>query len=574
MSTHAHISAKNAPATDLLTPARGNFLQAKCACGGTRNAPSECESCKAHERKLQRSPLPGDLSGLRVPPLVNRVLGSAGEPLDPVTREFFEPRFVNEPNSGRISQVHSTLQPSELTVGPAGDHYERQADMMAEQVTAMREPKGRRYDFSNIRIHSGAEAAESARAIMAQAYTVGRDIVFGAGQYAPQTNEGRRLLAHELTHAIQQQSAPQIQRKLSVDPNLPSNAPPNDPSASLTPATRFAMMGTLMQSLCPEFNVDSSGEVVSLSLQSLDRADLAASSKPTGCCCLSILTETPQPWIIEVSSKIGAHTNFGSHQVFLNPTNAPVEFGAFTASNTLAFQGSVPTAGHELCGHAALQEVQAHPPPQDRLTTDVHDPTVRIENQVSQEQGVPAAKLRGLAASGTNRGESVDKITISNFPFNVRTVPSSEQSKIQFAAAYIHTSGQNDEFVSILGHSDSGGSPAGKQTVSTQRAQNVKAALVAAGVPATITKFGLPTTARFTRVDGVSDSQPPPAPLNANQDNWRRVEILMSGFPAGASVPPAATPTTITPHTQNPNVPALKASSDPCISKLVTEAYP
>src|SRR5581483_8600964 len=50
-------------------------------------------------------------------------------------------------------------------------------------------------------------AAESARAVNALAYTVGRDIVFDGGQFAPSTNAGQRLLAHELTHAIQQREA-------------------------------------------------------------------------------------------------------------------------------------------------------------------------------------------------------------------------------------------------------------------------------------------------------------------------------------------------------------------------------
>jgi hypothetical protein len=61
--------------------------------------------------------------------------------------------------------------------------------------------------FGDVRIHHDAKAAESARGINARAYTAGRDIVFGAGEYAPETREGRRLLAHELTHVVQQRSA-------------------------------------------------------------------------------------------------------------------------------------------------------------------------------------------------------------------------------------------------------------------------------------------------------------------------------------------------------------------------------
>jgi hypothetical protein len=60
-------------------------------------------------------------------------------------------------------------------------------------------------DFSDVRIHTDSQAVNSARAVNALAYTVGRDVVFGSGKYAPNTRNGRRLLAHELTHTVQQQ---------------------------------------------------------------------------------------------------------------------------------------------------------------------------------------------------------------------------------------------------------------------------------------------------------------------------------------------------------------------------------
>jgi hypothetical protein len=60
------------------------------------------------------------------------------------------------------------------------------------------------HDFGAVRIHAGAQAAETARSINAQAFTVGRDVAFAVGQYSPETGAGKRLLAHELTHVIQQ----------------------------------------------------------------------------------------------------------------------------------------------------------------------------------------------------------------------------------------------------------------------------------------------------------------------------------------------------------------------------------
>ena len=60
------------------------------------------------------------------------------------------------------------------------------------------------HDFSQVRVHTGGRAAESAQAVNALAYTVGQDVVFGAGQYAPEMGTGKQLLAHELTHVLQQ----------------------------------------------------------------------------------------------------------------------------------------------------------------------------------------------------------------------------------------------------------------------------------------------------------------------------------------------------------------------------------
>jgi outer membrane protein OmpA-like peptidoglycan-associated protein len=83
-------------------------------------------------------------------------------------------------------------------------------------------------DFSKVRIHTDSRAAESAQALRARAYTQGADIVFGAGQFRPQSGAGRHLLAHELTHVAQQSAGrpvPAIQRQV-----LPETPPIISPS--------------------------------------------------------------------------------------------------------------------------------------------------------------------------------------------------------------------------------------------------------------------------------------------------------------------------------------------------------
>jgi hypothetical protein len=77
---------------------------------------------------------------------------------------------------------------------------------------------------------------------------------------------------------------------------------------------------------------------------------------------------------------------------------------------------------------------------------------------------------------------------------------------------------------------------------------------------------------RFTRVEGLSDTQPPPAPLAATIANWRRIDILIAGFPAGAQVPPAATPKTVTPIT--PPLVASTIPADPCDAVLIGGTFP
>lgn len=84
------------------------------------------------------------------------------------------------------------------------------------------------YDFSQVRVHHDAQAAETAQEVKAKAFTVGKYLVFGRGQYAPETSKGRQLMAHELTHVVQQISGRknvEIQTKQKSAQNQPSPKP-------------------------------------------------------------------------------------------------------------------------------------------------------------------------------------------------------------------------------------------------------------------------------------------------------------------------------------------------------------
>lgn len=121
------------------------------------------------------------------------------------------------------------------------------------------------HDFSRVRVHTDPLAARSAEAVAAQAYTVGSDVVFGVGRYAPASRDGQRLLAHELAHVVQQ-SVRELSHALPADARIdaPGNAmndethrgtagnvakgpgiarqpkaPPTPPKAPSTPTTVF-----------------------------------------------------------------------------------------------------------------------------------------------------------------------------------------------------------------------------------------------------------------------------------------------------------------------------------------------
>jgi hypothetical protein len=127
----------------------------------------KCAQCE-EEEKLQTKQAGSQSAGGEAPSIVHEALRAPGQPLDAATRDYFEPRF------GR--------------------------------------------DFSRVRVHTDAKAAESARTLDARAYTLGSDIVFASNAFSPATSAGRRLLAHELVHTAQQRDVPVRQVPLVSSP--------------------------------------------------------------------------------------------------------------------------------------------------------------------------------------------------------------------------------------------------------------------------------------------------------------------------------------------------------------------
>jgi hypothetical protein len=168
---------------------------------------------------LQRKAGPVARGAGFAPPVVHDVLNSPGRPLDPETRSFMEPRFAHD--FSRVPAGPAPRASGALALVPPQHGSEVEADEVARRVThsddaGPREGSGR--DFSRIRVHADARAAESACAVGARAYTVGENIVFGHDEYAPETREGKALIAHELAHTVQQQQGgPTVQRAVIDD---------------------------------------------------------------------------------------------------------------------------------------------------------------------------------------------------------------------------------------------------------------------------------------------------------------------------------------------------------------------
>lgn len=194
-------------------PRISGVLQRQCAaCGNHKTGGGHCERCDRNTPLLRDAINGADFAG-DVPPVVDEVLNSPGQPLSVSTRTFMEQRFNHDFSGIPAISRPPAMAGSGITVGRHDDPSEHQAEMVAQRIT---NPSSREHDraapgqtdFSQVRVHTGPKAAESARALGAKAYTVSNSVVFGDGQYTPESSAGRSLLAHELTHVMQQRTSP------------------------------------------------------------------------------------------------------------------------------------------------------------------------------------------------------------------------------------------------------------------------------------------------------------------------------------------------------------------------------
>jgi hypothetical protein len=211
MKTSAAKSAASASGSPRGTFTLSKPLQRKCACGSkSQSGAEQCDECSKSSSPLQAKMRVGgadDVLEREADQAADRALASAA-PAQSVSSSPPEPLVRRRP-SGTGSGAHDAPASVGDTLRSSGAPLDRGSRQFFESRFA--------HDFSRVRVHTGAPAEQSADEVGARAYTVGSDVVFARGEYSPNSSDGRRLLAHELAHVVQQDSAsaPVVRRQPS-----------------------------------------------------------------------------------------------------------------------------------------------------------------------------------------------------------------------------------------------------------------------------------------------------------------------------------------------------------------------
>jgi hypothetical protein len=188
------------------------LLQRQCACGG--GCP-RCQEGLGIQTKLKISE-PGDVYEQEADRIADQVMRMP----DPAVQRQ---KVLEKENEERVVQRKTiTSEGQDVSEVPSSvDEVLRSPGQPLDTVTRTLMESYFSQDFSPVRVHSDRLADQSARDVSAQAYTVGHNIVFGAGKFLPGTYEGQRLLAHELTHVVQQGGSTKLVQR-QVDDELPN----------------------------------------------------------------------------------------------------------------------------------------------------------------------------------------------------------------------------------------------------------------------------------------------------------------------------------------------------------------
>lgn len=263
------------------------------------------------------------------------------------------------------------------------------------------------HNFTDVNIHKGSDAIEMNRELGAQAFTYGKDIYFNSGKYDPDSSSGRHLLAHELTHVVQQRgiTEPPIERKISVQD--PHQNIPNPDGKGLKQSNELTVLD-YMSDLCPDTDFMVGGGQVELldtsfcfpSEEQEDgsfKSPSELSDHPVSCECLCEMIMDPFELItIRIDDNVegtGSTGTAGGITVISVPSpNAKEQLVRGTTGESV---GSPPhiILAHELCGHHWLAK---HGVDEGENVANMarggHDSAIGRENLVREEHDL---KTRG-----------------------------------------------------------------------------------------------------------------------------------------------------------------------------------
>lgn len=475
------------------TPVQNSFIQRKCACGNKTIAGGECTECTKKKNSLQRK-----LS-----------IGASNDPLEREADRVAD-QVMAMPTNSNIARAPARIQ--RLTTQPAG-----QVDTVPASVEHVLSSSGRPmeptlrqdmeqhfgHDFSQVRVHTNTKAAESAQAISARAYTVGRSVVFGKGQYVPGTHEGKRLIAHELVHTLQQAQQPAMPNCLEV--SRADNVLERDPDQTTDKVTPSSSLRNNQQGATHTNNHNTSTHVPAhthkthLSLQRQEE-------------------QPREPWIpipvfdefdpmIIVPDIPGVPSVLRGQEIKLSTLRSALE----------AIQGGLPSFGSEsdICsnlipGHEMVQrgELQGFCCPgfsrdRDRccrwqeigmmsfrccnsdevvINNRCVRPTVRPPAPISPPRlELPTVPRLRLQFPNIRFG-TIQSDTIDHFVTNSPDVPDTGSEKLNRIASQLQL--YREVEVHVEGHTDSSHTQEYNERLSVQRAQAVRTALLNRGVDA------------------------------------------------------------------------------------------
>lgn len=284
-------------------------LQRKCACG-RHGGNEECSECrKEREIRVQREAVTSARPGARSGHDFGRISVHPGAPGAPGGLEVSSPGDRDEQEADRIAERVMRMPADAAPPGDAGAPPGASPGGSGGSPLdpATRGFMERRFgaDFGSVRVHTGDDAVRASRDLNARAFTLGDEIFFDHGHYRPATWDGRHLLAHELSHVLQQRSpaaAPKIRRSITV--RNAGDVPPHLQTAGKTPdqlqdiptefrdQTAGQVAARLLNTLCPDgrWSVGSDGLVSAGATDLCRHRGLRTTSFPASCTCLCELT--------------------------------------------------------------------------------------------------------------------------------------------------------------------------------------------------------------------------------------------------------------------------------------------